>query len=259
MKKILGIIPSRYASTRFPGKPLSSIAGKPMIQHVYENASQSQYLDKVVVATDSRQIHATVLSFGGESVLSQSQHNTGTDRVAEAAGQYPDFDIVINIQGDEPLLPAKLLDRTIEPLIFNDNIQVVTLIKRITDFADIKSPDVVKVVKDNGGFALYFSRSPIPHLRYEQEQPLYYQHIGIYAFQRDFLLKFTSLPSTPLERAESLEQLRILQHGYRIFTIESFIEVKGVDTPEDAVEVEKIILQKQSKDEPANRDNKHDV
>jgi len=244
MKKVLGIIPARYASTRFPGKPLCSIAGKPMIQHVYENASQSQYLDRVVVATDSRQIYSTVHSFGGEAVLTKTSHSSGTDRVAEAAQKFPGYDIVVNIQGDEPLLPSKLLDRTIEPLIFNENIPVVTLIKKMKNYRLLTDPDIVKVVKDNGGFAMYFSRSAIPYLRHEQPQPLYYQHIGIYAFQHDFVVKFSSLPPTPLERAESLEQLRILQHGYRIFTIESFVEVKGVDTPDDAREVENIILGK---------------
>ncbi len=233
-----------------------------MIQHVYENASQSQYLDKVIVATDSRQIYSTVESFGGEAILTSTQHVSGSDRVAEAASKLPEYDIVVNIQGDEPLLSAKLLDRIIEPLIFNDKIPVVTMIKRITDLKTIQEPDVVKVVKDNGGFALYFSRVPIPYLRYEQPQSLYYQHIGIYAFQRDFLIKFASLPPTPLEKAESLEQLRILQHGYRIFTIESFSEIKGVDTPDDAREVEQILLRKSEGDNSSQEENQgenHDL
>ncbi len=240
--KVLGVIPARYASSRFPGKPLYKILDKPMIEWVYTNAKKSQYISKLVVATDDERIYKTVIEFGGISIMTSPLHPSGTDRVAEVAKKYPDYDIVVNIQGDEPLISPKMIDRTIEPLFFNKDIVVSTPVKRMENEKDIKNPNIVKVVKDLGDWAIYFSRYPIPYIRDENGYKYFYKHIGLYVYKRDFLLKFVNMPQTPLEKAEKLEQLRIIEHGYKIFTVETAYDSYGVDTENDVKKVEEILL-----------------
>lgn len=244
MKKVLGVIPARYGSSRFEGKPLHVMAGKPMIQWVYEQASKSQYLTDVIVATDDIRIFQAVEAFGGKAMMTSSEHPSGTDRIAEVAASQSDMELVVNIQGDEPLISPKMIDRTIEPLLFNSGIHVSTPVVGITEKEDMINPNVVKAVRDNGGFALYFSRSPIPFDR-DGSGALGFKHIGLYVYQRDFLLKFTRFEPTELENIEKLEQLRVLENGYRILTVTTSYQSIGVDTIEDARRVEEILLKEE--------------
>ena len=226
--KFIGIIPARYQSTRFPGKPLADICGKPMIQHVYERAKLSEYLCDVLVATDDKRIYDCVESFGGKAVMTDSDLPNGTARCEQAARGY-DADAVINIQGDEPMLNPRMIDEVAELLGWAE---CATLCRELT--SGIDNPNTVKVVMSKNGFALYFSRSVIPYKRNASSLP-YYQHIGIYGYRMNFLKKYVSLPPAPLSDAESLEQLKILEHGYRIKikVTECKGESIGVDTPED--------------------------
>ncbi len=233
MKPAVGIIPVRYGAQRFPGKPLASILGKPMVQHVYENASQARNLDKLVVATDDERILHAAESFGAEACLTSSEHASGTERVAEVAAQY-DFPIVINIQGDEPLLRGETIDRLVEALQ-QESLPMASLAHHSTDLSRIYDPNIVKVVFDSFGNALYFSRSPIPH----QASDGFWEHIGIYGYQRDFLLGYHSLPGSWLEKTEKLEQLRALESGYRIKILETGYSTLSVDVPEDIIKAEK--------------------
>jgi len=235
--QILGIIPARYASSRFPGKPLVDIDGKTMIQRVYEQARLSQ-LDKVIVATDDQRIYEHVLGFGGQVCMTNKDHPSGTDRCAEVARTFKDFPLVLNIQGDEPFIQPEQINRAISLLKNNADAQIGTLIKKIELATDLFNPNVVKAVIDNQNKALYFSRSPIPYLRSVDEkewliQHTYYKHIGLYVFQRKVLLEIANLQATKLEKAESLEQLRWLENGYHIVTAVTTKETIGIDTPED--------------------------
>jgi 3-deoxy-manno-octulosonate cytidylyltransferase (CMP-KDO synthetase) len=219
---------------RLPGKPLADIAGKPMIEHVYRRAAAARGVDAVVVATDDMRIEAAVKKFGGIAVITRPTHRTGTDRIAEVAANLS-CEIVLNVQGDEPLLDPETLEAVIEPLMADPMLEMSTACVPISDRADYDNPNVVKVVKDRRGHALYFSRSPIPHFRIPDPAsriPVF-KHLGLYGFRRNFLLKFATLPQTPLEKAESLEQLRALEHGYHIHTVETRHDSIGVDTPED--------------------------
>ncbi|MBU2698987.1 3-deoxy-manno-octulosonate cytidylyltransferase (CMP-KDO synthetase) [Sporomusaceae bacterium BoRhaA] len=236
----LCIIPARYASTRFPGKPLADIAGKPMIQHVYERACRALLPTDVLVATDSDVILKTVLAFGGQAVMTSANHPTGTDRLAEVASSRPDVDVIVNVQGDEPLIDPQVIDDLAAAFLHDEQLAMATVMTPLT-IEEQRDANVVKVVTDLGGYALYFSRSLIPFPRHEARLPVY-KHIGLYAYRRDFLLKFASLAPTPLEQTESLEQLRVLEHGYKIKVLLVDRAPVGVDTPEDLERVNQLIL-----------------
>jgi len=236
---ILGIIPARLASTRLLGKPLADIGGKPMIQHTYESARKSKLIDKVIIAVDDEKVFSVSKKFGAEVVLTPRDIAIGRDRIAFVAKNIPDADIIVNIQGDEPFIIGQMIDQAIEPLLFDRSVNVSTLAKRIDNIDDFKSPSIPKVVFDYNNFALYFSRSPIPYVRdartnYERlEKGEIYKHIGLYVYRREYLLRFTSLEPTDLEKTEKLEQLRMLENGFRIKVVVTEFENLAVDTPED--------------------------
>lgn len=234
--KVLCVIPARYASTRLPGKPLSMIAGKPMIQHVYERACQAKLPDEVVVATDNELVEKAVLDFGGKAVITSPDHPSGTDRLAEVALMYPDVDVIVNVQGDEPMIPPEVIDNLAQVFANDADLNMATM-KVEMEEADYDNPAAVKVVTDLNGNALYFSRSLMPYPRNKPEGYKVFKHVGIYAYRRNFLLKYAALAPTPLEKAESLEQLRALENGYKIKVLESKFKGIGVDTPEDLAAV----------------------
>jgi 3-deoxy-manno-octulosonate cytidylyltransferase (CMP-KDO synthetase) len=225
----VAVIPARYDSSRLPGKILADIGGRPMVEHVYRRAAEARGVDAVVVATDDERIAAAVESFGGVVRLTHPGHRTGTDRVAETARDLR-CEIVVNVQGDLPLIEPEMIAEVIAPLTADTDLQMSTLRQAISDPAEGGNPNVVKVVVDRCGNALYFSRSKIPYPR--DEGPCF-KHIGLYGFRREFLISFAALPQTPLERTESLEQLRALEHGFRIRAVETRFESVEVDTPED--------------------------
>jgi 3-deoxy-manno-octulosonate cytidylyltransferase (CMP-KDO synthetase) len=232
-RKILGVIPARFASSRFPGKALAQIASKTMLQHVWERVSQARYLTSTVIATDDERIMEVARSFGARVRMTRADHLSGTDRVAEVASA-EEAQLVVNIQGDEPLIDPTAIDAAILPLAHDPEIVMGTLKKKIEDRREIGDPNVVKVVTDRDGDAIYFSRLPVPFCRGgEGPAPDYYKHIGLYVYQRDFLLGYSGLPVGPLERAERLEQLRALENGFRIRVVETEYESVGVDTQED--------------------------
>ncbi len=245
----VAVIPARYASTRLPGKPLADIAGMPMIRHVVERVSKATRVQAVFVATDDERIAAVVAGFGGHAIMTPQNLRSGTDRVAFAAQSLPHAEIIVNVQGDEPLISPGMIDEAIAPLTGDSTIDAGTLVKPLTDPGDLLDPGIVKVVLDREGNCLYFSRSPIPHLR---DRPpgewigrhQYYKHIGLYVFRRAFLLRFAALPQTPLERAECLEQLRILEHGYRIRAAITLHDSTPVDTPADLEKVRTLIRER---------------
>jgi 3-deoxy-manno-octulosonate cytidylyltransferase (CMP-KDO synthetase) len=245
--RIVGIIPARYGSTRLEGKPLKYICGKPMIQYTYETAQKAKLLNQVVVATDDRRIEEAVERFGGLACLTSVNHKTGTDRIAEVARNM-DADIVVNIQGDEPLLDSLQIDEAIQPMIDDRSLKVCTLCRPIQNEEDLKNPNVVKTVFDLNGNALYFSRSLIPYPR-KTEGYQTYEHIGIYVYDREFLLQYIHMPQTPLEISESLEQLRILENGVRLKVVVTKYREKSlsVDTAEDLEAVRRIIEARQKK------------
>jgi len=225
--RIVAIIPARYHSTRLPGKALADIAGRPMIEHVYRRSASAAGVDAVIVATDDQRIAEAVQQFGGRVVMTAASHRTGTDRVAEVARGI-ECDIVINVQGDEPLIPPQMIEDVVAP--FRDPDVVMTTLRRHIDSEDDRlNPHVVKVVVNRDDDALYFSRAPIPSGRGVTA----FKHVGLYGYRRQFLLEFAALPQTPLEVSESLEQLRALEHGFRIRTPETIHDSLGVDTPED--------------------------
>ena len=236
--RTLCVIPARYASTRLPGKPLADICGKPMICRVLERASRAQKPEKVIVATDDERIYDAVRAEGGEAILTRADHPTGTDRLAEVAEAYPEVDLIVNVQGDEPLIEPSVIDDLIAPFEMDENLPMATVMVRMEDAAEQLNPNNVKVIVDKLGYALYFSRSLVPYPR-AAAGPVY-KHIGIYAYRRDFLLRYARLEPTPLEKAESLEQLRALENGYGIRVLETDCRFVGVDTPEDLAFVNKI-------------------
>jgi len=238
-RKILGVIPARFSSTRFPGKVLAPIAGKTMLQHVYERAALSTYLTSILIATDDERVYAAAKNFGARVRMTRSDHLSGTDRVAEAASAV-DAEIVVNIQGDEPLIDPAAIDAAILPMVHEPEIVMGTLKKRIEDAREITDPNVVKVVTDRAGDAIYFSRCAIPFEREKSVNTPYFKHIGLYVYQRDFLLAYSALPVGPLETAERLEQLRALENGFRIRVVETEYESLGVDTPEDLERVSRL-------------------
>ncbi|MBU1487366.1 3-deoxy-manno-octulosonate cytidylyltransferase [bacterium] len=240
--KVVGIIPARYGSTRFPGKPLALINDKPMIWHTYERALKAKRIDELIVATDDDHIFEVVKNFGAEAVLTFTIFKSGTDRVAAVARDI-EADIIVNIQADEPFIDPSSIDKAIEAAAEDPLVLVSTLKCRIKKEEELTDPNVVKVVTNKKGEALYFSRAPIPYCF--RENRLYYKHIGLYVFRRDFLFAFTDLPPSALEETEGLEQLRILENGYPIKVVETEYEGIGVDTKEDLEKVEAIFLTKQ--------------
>ncbi len=239
---IVAIIPARYQSSRLPGKALADIAGRPMIEHVYRRVQRAPSVDRVIVATDDVRIQRAVESFGGRAQLTRADHASGTDRVAEVVDRLA-CAIVVNVQGDEPLVEPGMVEEVLTPFPRDPTLDMSTLRRRIDDPVELDNPNVVKVVVDRDGHALYFSRAPIPLLR-DHDTPRArtpaYKHVGLYAYRREFLLRLSRLEPTPLERAESLEQLRALEHGFRVRVIETTHDSIGVDTQEDLERVRHI-------------------
>jgi 3-deoxy-manno-octulosonate cytidylyltransferase (CMP-KDO synthetase) len=253
----VAIIPARFASSRLPGKPLLEIAGKPMICWVVERALAASRVSRVVVATDDARVIQAVSAAGYEGVMTRGDHASGTDRLAEVVATLGEFDIVVNVQGDEPLISPETIDRAVDALIADNTCALATTWEPITDTNDVLSPDVVKVVMDNDGYAIYFSRAPVPYPRdairrygsiesaLAKEPGLasrYRKHTGLYVYRRDFLLEFARWPQSPLEQAESLEQLRALERGIKIIAVKASAPSIGVDTLEDLERVRKIVL-----------------
>jgi 3-deoxy-manno-octulosonate cytidylyltransferase (CMP-KDO synthetase) len=239
---VIVVIPSRFGSTRLPGKPLVTLAGKAMVQHVYERAKKAQTVHKVLVATDDQRIIDAVQSFGGEARMTRSDHRTGTERIAEVA-VHEQGDIFINVQGDEPLIDPLSIDAAVAALLEEPPAQIATVATPIRHASDIMDPNVVKTVLDFEENALYFSRAPIPWVRDTQQKihVKYWKHLGLYAFQRDALLEYPTLPQGELEKIEQLEQLRWLENGWRIRVAEVPHDAVSVDVPEDISRVEKLL------------------
>ena len=237
--KITAVIPARYQSTRFPGKPLVEIAGIPMIVRVYERVKQVPGLDKVITATDDERIYDVIEKNGGEAWMTSEDHRSGTDRIAEVASGL-DCDLVVNVQGDEPLIKPEMITKAISPFYEEKDLKMSTLKKKIDDKSEINDPSVVKVVTDKKDNALYFSRSPLPYPGQNENVNLF-KHIGLYVFTREFLLKYSTMAAATLERIESLEQLRVLENGYKIKVVETKFNSIGVDKPEDIHKVEQLL------------------
>ena len=254
--KVAAVLPARYASTRFPGKPLVKIAGMTMIERVYRQAEKCRLVDEVLVATDDDRIKSCVESFGGNFVMTRDDHPTGTDRLAEVASLRPDIDIIVNIQGDEPLIDPALVDKVIEPVLNADaHVEMSTLAFPLKNQEDIENNSIVKAVVVLNGFAMYFSRLPVPFDRDSDKRPAgekapaqYLGHAGLYVYKRDTLLKLASLPESPMEQMEKLEQLRALENGIRIYVaVVDHRRTPAVDNPEDVAVVESFLASLTSK------------
>ena len=237
-RRILGVIPARYASSRFPGKALATLGSKTMLQHVWERVKLARYLTDAVIATDDRRIYDAARGFGATVRMTRADHLSGTDRAAEIASA-DDAELIANIQGDEPLIDPAAIDAAISPLLQEPAIQMGTVKKKIEDPREVDDPNVVKVVTDRFENAIYFSRSTIPHVR-GGGRAIFYKHIGLYIYRRDFLLRYSEMPVGPLEEAERLEQLRALENGFKIRVVETEYESLGVDTPEDLARVSQL-------------------
>jgi 3-deoxy-manno-octulosonate cytidylyltransferase (CMP-KDO synthetase) len=240
---VVAVIPARYASTRLPAKPLADIAGRPMIEHVYRRAAEARSVDAVVVATDDERIAAAVERFGGTVRMTHAGHRTGTDRIAEIARDLP-CDILVNVQGDLPLVEPGMIDEVVNALKADATVGMSTVCRRVTDPADYENPNVAKVVVNRSGNAMYFSRAPIPF--FQQGPPkggpyMPMKHFGMYGYRRDFLIELAALPQTDLEQAESLEQLRVLEHGFNIRVVETQYDSVEVNTPEDLERVRRLL------------------
>ena len=246
MMEAIGVIPARYGATRFEGKLLKDLCGKPVIQHVYERAKKAKLLDDLVIAADDDRIVEAVKGFGGKVIFTSKSHSTGTDRLTEVVNQI-DVRVVVNIQGDEPLINPLLIDDLVRAMQDKDDkVVMATAVKKSRSLEEFKSPDVVKAIVDQDNFALYFSRQPIPSLlKPGPDAGYFYKHVGIYAYLKDFLFTFKKLPKSYLERNERLEQLRALEAGYRVKAIETKFETVGVDTPAD-LELARELLIKES-------------
>ncbi len=243
--KVLAIIPSRYGSSRFPGKPLIDIKGKSMIQRVYEQTSQAKLVSKVVVATDDERIEKEVQRFGGAVKMTSSMHQSGTERCGEVIKTFSEYDVVINIQGDEPLIQPEQIDQVLE-LFKSGDVEIGTVVKAIKSIDDVDNPNRVKVVLNGKSEAIYFSRSPIPFVSGQPKETWlnhtkFWKHIGIYAWKKHTLEAILDLPVTTIEKLESLEQLRWLYHGLKIQTVETDIETPNIDTPDDLEKVIKVL------------------
>jgi 3-deoxy-manno-octulosonate cytidylyltransferase (CMP-KDO synthetase) len=246
--QVIGVIPARYASIRFEGKVLADISGKPMLRRVWERAKQATLLDDLIIACDDQRILNAAGGWGARAVMTSKAHACGTDRICEVINPL-DVKIVINIQGDEPLIHPNMIDAVARTILNDEKVAVATLIKKITDLADVYNPHVVKVVKDKDDFALYFSRAEVPYHAENSEikSPVYYKHIGLYAYTKDFLFIFKNLASSYLEKTERLEQLRIQEEGFRIKVAETEHDSVGVDTPQDLEKVRQIFAQREGK------------
>ena len=241
MSKALGIIPARWGSTRFPGKPLHLIAGRPLLRHVWEQCRRAKKLDQLIVATDDFRIAEAAFDWGAEIAMTSANHASGTDRIAEVAAKAKGFSHIVNIQGDEPLVDPKLIDRLVRELQRDRNLEMITAAHPFSDPGEAQSPHQVKVVVNRKNDALYFSRGAIPYSRDDLATPQYFRHQGIYGYTRDLLLRFVRWKTSPLERAESLEQLRALENSVRIHVLITKTGSPGVDTPEDATAIEEAI------------------
>lgn len=248
--KTIGVIPARWGATRFEGKVLANLLGKPVIQHVWENAKKAKTLDDLVVACDDERILKVVEGFGGKAIYTSPDQPSGTDRLVEVVNPL-DVDIAVNIQGDEPLVKPIIIDNLVMALEEEKVAQMATVVKKIEDEDELTNTNVVKVVIDKNGYALYFSRYCIPYNRTGEtdakKRPAYYKHIGLYAFTKDFLFTFRNLPESSLEKAEKLEQLRVLEYGYRIKTVETKLDTVGVDRPDDLRKAEEALLREREK------------
>jgi len=233
--KFLGIIPARYSSTRLEGKPLKLIEGHTMIEWVYKRAKKSN-LDSLIVATDDERIYNEVLNFGGQAIMTSTEHTNGTSRIAEVCEKIKDYDVIINIQGDEPLIEYEMINSLIETFKENKDLKMATLKHKLTEKEEIENPNNVKVICDKNDYAIYFSRSVIPYPR-KADDISYFKHIGIYGYKRDFVIEYSKMPATALEIAESLEQLRVLENGYKIKVLETTHSLIGVDTQENLEQV----------------------
>lgn len=248
---VIGVVPSRYASQRLPAKPLVDLCGKPMVQRVYEQAKKSRLLDRVIVATDDARIEEAVHRFGGDVMRTSQEIASGTDRVA-AVALHVTGDIFVNIQGDEPLIAPELIDQGVQLLLDDSSVPVGTLVKQISSREELVNPNIVKAVMNHDGYAMYFSRSVIPSVRGEADEGrwlalhAFYKHIGLYIYRREFLLQYAQLPVSLLEKAEKLEQLRILDAGYKIKVGVTNYNSISIDTPEDVARVIAILQQPSS-------------
>lgn len=251
--KVLAVIPARYASTRFPGKIIAPIAAKPLVIYAYERACQCNLVDEALVATDDERVVKALRPFDVPTVLTRNDHPSGTDRIAEVVSAREDVDIVVNVQGDEPLIDPGTVDETIQPLLDDPELPMSTAKRLISEPAQVVNPNVVKVVCDENGRALYFSRATIPVVRDKNEggEPprCYWEHVGLYVYRRDFLLQYAGWAQTPLEKLEKLEQLRVLERGFTMAVVETKYESIGVDTPEDLERVRAMITGETEKDD----------
>jgi 3-deoxy-manno-octulosonate cytidylyltransferase (CMP-KDO synthetase) len=248
--KIIAVIPARYASTRLPGKPLIDLCGKPMVQHVYERTIKSKLVNHAIVATDDKRIEDVVKSFGGDVMMTPANIRSGSDRIAYVANKLDDASIIVNVQGDEPLIEPEMIDQAIEPLLNEKKYNVSTLVKKISRAEDLISPNIVKVVLDADMCGIYFSRSPIPHLRdFPNMQDwilhqTYYKHVGLYVYRKEFLKIYVAWKESVIEKAEQLEQLRIIENGEKIKVAITVFDSTPVDTLQDAELVRKILQNK---------------
>jgi 3-deoxy-manno-octulosonate cytidylyltransferase (CMP-KDO synthetase) len=245
---VIGVIPARYSSTRFEGKILTDICGKPMIQHVWERAKAALTLEDLIIACDDERVAEAAEGFGAKVAMTAKGHVSGTDRICEVINPV-DVKVVVNIQGDEPLIHPTMIDSAARALLDDSSLQMATIIKRIENQDQVNDPHVVKVIVGKNDFALYFSRATIPFRAHDSEieSPIYYKHIGLYGYTKDFLFIYKNLPVSDLEKTERLEQLRVLEEGFRIKVIETKYDTIGVDTPEDLEKVKKFIVQSRSK------------
>ena len=243
-REILAIIPARFASHRFPGKVIAPLAGKPLVLHTYERTIQANCITKAIIATDDQRVLDALAPYDIQVVMTSTHHPSGTDRIAEVA-RTSTADIIVNVQGDEPMLDPNTIDAAVQTLLDDPKLNMATAKHAITDPKDIQDPNVVKVVTDTHNRALYFSRSPIPHMRdladQTAEHPAYWQHIGLYVFRRSFLLDYADMPPTELEGFEKLEQLRALENGHPIAVVETKFKTIGVDTPDDLERVRQLL------------------
>ena len=242
---VVGVIPARYGSTRLKAKVLADLLGKPLIQHVWERAHQSRLLDRLLIATDNERVKKTCERFGSEAVMTSKRHQSGSDRITEAV-QSLETEIVVNIQGDEPLIHHTMIDDMVRAILEDKSCQMATVVKPLYSEKELNDPGVVKAVIDHRGFALYFSRSVIPYNRDKAKITGigYYKHLGLYAYRKKFLMNFKNLPPSRLERTEKLEQLRVLEAGYKIKTVETSFDTIAVDTKEDLKRVEQFLKKK---------------
>lgn len=240
----IGIIPARYGATRFEGKLLADLCGKPVIQHTWENAKKSRSIEDLIVATDDKRIYNVARGFGAKAIYTSKAHKSGSDRLTEVVSSI-DTRIVVNIQADEPLIHPSMIDDVVGPLLRDKDIQMTTVCHKIKKEHELFDRNIVKVVMDRNGFAMYFSRAAIPYKPRSMDngKPLdhHYKHIGLYAYTKDFLFTFKSLPQSTLEKIEKLEQLRVLENGYRIKVIETRHDTVGIDTPEDLLKATELI------------------